>query len=144
MHIERALALNPNDADVRAISCFLHTCLGDAIEGIAYGRSAMERNPYYPDWYPWMLSAAYYDAGEYEKALETLAVVSAPNVNMRRIKAMALAQLDRLEEAKREVSEVLRLQPAFSIGQQLKMLPLKQQSTRDHFAEGMRKAGFPE
>ena len=47
-HIERSLTLNPNDADLRAICCLVYSCLGDPEKGVAFGESAMERNPFYP------------------------------------------------------------------------------------------------
>ncbi|MEM7025506.1 MAG: adenylate/guanylate cyclase domain-containing protein, partial [Pseudomonadota bacterium] len=110
-HIERSLTLNPNDADLRAICCLIYTCLGDPEKGVAFGESAMERNPFYPDWYPWMLAFGYYQIEAFEKAINVLDTSRSLNLNMRRIRAMALAQLGRADEAKKEVDRVLEERP---------------------------------
>jgi tetratricopeptide (TPR) repeat protein len=53
LHYERAIALNPNDANALAGSGLLLAGLGRAEEGIERIRKAMRINPYHPEWY-WM------------------------------------------------------------------------------------------
>jgi len=54
-----------------------------------------------------------------------------------------LAQLGHDEEAKRAVAVYCEQYPAFSIAKDLAKLNYRNDEDLDHYAEGMRKAGFP-
>jgi TolB-like protein/DNA-binding SARP family transcriptional activator len=48
---ERALELNPNDADVLTDVGYFLCYAGRAEEGLVFAKKAMELNPYHPEWY---------------------------------------------------------------------------------------------
>jgi TolB-like protein/tetratricopeptide (TPR) repeat protein len=50
-HVERALDLSPNDADVLAHAASTRAYLGDPASALALAEKAMRLNPRYPDWY---------------------------------------------------------------------------------------------
>jgi len=50
-HVDRALDLNPNDADVLAHAALCRTFAGDAAAGATLAAKAMRLNPRHPDWY---------------------------------------------------------------------------------------------
>src|SRR5690606_34474341 len=50
-HLDRALQLNPNDADFLAHISVAKSHLGDQAAGIELGETAMRLNPRHPDWY---------------------------------------------------------------------------------------------
>ena len=50
-HLERAAALNPNDADTGMTRALALALLGDAKAGVATAREAIRLNPFHPDWY---------------------------------------------------------------------------------------------
>lgn len=50
-HLERAAALNPNDADTAMIRALCLAFLGDAKEAVETARQAIRLNPFHPDWY---------------------------------------------------------------------------------------------
>src|SRR5262249_17140647 len=56
---ERAIELNPNDADILAEMGDSLTYSGEAERAIQLLRRAMRLNPLYPDWYRWHLGVAH-------------------------------------------------------------------------------------
>ncbi|HEY8517322.1 MAG TPA: hypothetical protein VIS07_17565 [Candidatus Binatia bacterium] len=65
---DRALALNPNDADVLAQAGSARGYLGDAESGVELARKAMRLHPRHPDWYVACLTVPLFAAGRYEEA----------------------------------------------------------------------------
>jgi len=54
------------------------------------------------------------------------------------------AQLGQLEEARAEAAEMLRLHPGFTVAGMVRISPLKHAKDRNHYHDGLRKAGLPE
>ena len=50
-HLDRAEALNPNDADLLIHKAMILSCQGEADRAIELAQSAIRLNPYHPDWY---------------------------------------------------------------------------------------------
>jgi TolB-like protein/Flp pilus assembly protein TadD len=141
-HFERALALNPNDANAMASSGLMLAGLGRAEEGIGRIREAMRLNPYHTEWY-WMdLGMTLYAARRYVDALEALGHRMQPGPwTLCRI-AACHAQLGRLDEARAAVAEALRQQPDLSLSKV--RLPMWTAAEAQHILDGMRRAGVPE
>ncbi len=60
----------------------------------------------------------------------------------RRLLATCYAQLGRMEEARAEAAEVLRVHPEFSLDHWAEVQPDKNPDDIEHFIEGLRKAGL--
>ena len=89
------------------------------------------------------LGIGYYLKGHYDKAIKVLEEgVSRKTdwVGNRIILAAAYAQSARLEDAKREAQEVLRLEPFFEIKNYGTVF--RNQADRDKIVQGLRKAGL--
>ena len=145
VHLERALALNPNDADGFAYMGVYLDTTGKPGEAIDCYLRAMRLNPYYPAWYLWKLGDAYYSAGQYEKALTPLKEALNRNPKLKRAHltlAVTYVQLDRIEEAGRQVEDLLSDHPDTSIKQELQW----EFATvgREQWIGALRKAGLPE
>jgi len=56
--------------------------------------------------------------------------------------AVAYSPLDRMEEARAAVSEVLKLSPNFSLEHFAKTLPYKSEAVRQAIVDALRKAGM--
>jgi adenylate cyclase len=116
---------------------------GRAEEGIQMVRRAMRLNPHHPEWYWSMLAIALYAARRYEEALDAyrrIAVWKKP-WHLARL-AACYAQLGRLDEARAQAAEVLRLDPGFRLSN-VKLFYRNPADAEASF-EGMRKAGIPE
>ncbi len=146
VHLERALKLNPNDADAYAFMGIFLQQTHKYREAFDSYRKAIRLNPYYPAWYVWKLGTAYYDARQYENAVLPLKEAINRNPKFKRAHlalAATYAQLDRIEEAGEQVEELLADHPDASLKQE------RQYETADvewleHWLEGLRKAGLPE
>lgn len=138
----RALALNPNDANVLATYGGALVALGRIEEGISHFREAMRINPFHPEWYWTSLGRVLYAARRYADAIEALKRKSQPPTWVLSRLAACYGQLGLKDEAAQVVAEILRRKPDFKIS--------KQSSAGwgpthlEHFREGMRKAGLPD
>ena len=142
LHYQRAISLNPNDANALATSGIALAWLGRADEGITRIHEAMRLNPYHPDWYWADLGMALYAARRYSDAVEAFGRSAAQGPwSLSRI-AACYAQMNRLEDAAAAVAEVLRQQPDFSVAKSRHGVwnPVE----AEHVREGLRKAGLPE
>ena len=146
VHLERSLALNPNDADAFAIMGFYREGIGRPEAAIDCYRTAMRLNPYYPAWYLWKLGDVHFGARQYEEALIPLkeALSRGPKLKRPRLTlAAAYAQLDRIEEARREVEKLFTDHPDASIEQE-RQSKFTSDEAREHWIGALRKAGLPE
>lgn len=140
-HYQRALALNPNDANVIVASGGLLAYRGHFEEAIDRVREAMRLNPYHPEWYWVNLGSVLYQAGKYADAAEAFGRVTGPGYWVHCRVAGCYAELDRMSEAKEAAANALRLRPDFSVAN----LRLRecQPAVAERIREGLRKAGLP-
>ena len=141
-HYQKAIALNPSDANAIASYGRVLVSLGRGDEGIEHLRAAIRLNPFHPDWYLLELGSAFYALRRYDDAVETLTRMNETGFWRLCYLAACLAQLGRVEEAKNTVAEPRRRRPDFSIAK-LQFSELAA-SEVEHFIDGMRKAGLPE
>ena len=143
--MERALELNPNNADILADTVWPLAYLGRADEGIANVERAMRLNPYYPEWYLWGLGSGQYFAKRYADAIATFNRMTHHNFYSRTLLAASFAQIGEAERAPAEVAAALKLDPDASLTGLAAWRPLfAKQEDFDHYVDGLRKAGLPE
>jgi TolB-like protein/cytochrome c-type biogenesis protein CcmH/NrfG len=141
-YLQRAIALNPNDANAIASFGRVLVSLGHAEKGIEHIRAAMRLNPYHPDWYLIELGSALYVTQRYAAAVEVLTRMARPGFWTLCYLAACYAQMGRMEEAANAMAEARQRRPDFSIAK-LRFSGLAAPEA-DHIIEGMRKAGLPE
>jgi adenylate cyclase len=129
---ERALELNSNDADFLVEMAEALIFVGRSKEGIAQIKKAMRINPRYPEWHLWDLSWAYYETGMYKEALATLRKMNNPPNGVHRTAAAIYVRLDRLDEARAEIVELLKKEPGFTL-ETAKPWPYKDAAQRDRY-----------
>jgi tetratricopeptide (TPR) repeat protein len=140
---ERALNLNPNDADVIAEYADALVYDGQPERSVDLLNRAMRLNPYYPDWYLWNLADAYNDLNRPDDVVATVNRMRNPSEG-RRLLAANFAHLGRLDEARVQAQEILRLHPGFTVSAWAQRPPYKNRDTLSHFVEGLRRAGLPD
>ena len=138
---QRALQLNPNDAEVIADLADTYAHSGRSEEAIELIKKAMHLNPFYPDEYLWNLGGAYYNLKQYQDAIDAVEQMNNPTEGSR-ILAASYAQLGQLDLARGYAQKILSAHPDFSLAQWSKMLPDKYPDETTHFIEGLRKAGL--
>ena len=146
VHLERALELNPNDADGFAYMAVYLESIGKPGEAIECYLKAMRLNPYYPAWYLWKLGTAYFSTKQYEMALAPLREALDRNPKMKRARlnlAASYSQLDRIEEAQEQVKKLLADHTDVSVKTESQLEHVSDENL-DLWLEALRKAGLPE
>jgi adenylate cyclase len=143
---EKAMALNPNFTDWR-FGIALNRA-GEPARAAQVIETHMRHDPFYAPSAPGVLGLARYLLREYAQALPPLrdCVSRAPDVREGHVWLAAnLAQLGRLDEARAEAAEVLRIDPKFTIdGTSRRLFLYKRSEDAEHIFDGLRKAGLPE
>jgi adenylate cyclase len=120
---------------------------GQAEEGLKWALKAMRLNPHFPEWYASQLGSVYYDARRYADAIATLeGLGDSETVWSDLYLAASHAKLGHDSEARAAIERALKIEPEATIEGWItpEKIPYKEQSYRDHFREGLHKAGLPE
>jgi TolB-like protein/Flp pilus assembly protein TadD len=141
-HYQRAVALNPNDANAICSSGRMLARRGQIQEGIDRIREAMRLNPYHPEHYWQNLGSVLHMARKYADSAEAYGRMTRPGYWVLCRLAGCYAQLGRMNEATEAVADALRLRPDFSLAK----VRLREVDTAEaqHIKDGMRRAGLPE
>ena len=144
---ERAVELNPNGAEAHACLAFI-LVFSDKIElAIKLLQRAFRLNPIPQSNFYLHLGIAYQNNGQYEKAIEMCKKALSGNPDMLSAYltlATSYTLLNRIEDARKAVEEILRIQPDFSLEYHAKTVPYKNQEKLDSYINALRKAGLAE
>jgi tetratricopeptide (TPR) repeat protein len=152
-HLLKAVELNPNDADVLAHVSFGMALVGEHRLAVETGRSALRLQPHHPDWYAGMVGIALFSARLHEEAIHTMAPAPEGFCSAPAFVAAAYAHLGRAHESTPYRTTVYRhyrnrlTRREFAEGTScltwlLGIDPFQLSADVDHYAEGLRKAGF--
>ena len=144
---ERAFALNPNFIDNRFAMALIYT--GEPAKAIEVLHANVRLDPFQPIVGSCgFLGFAHFVLKRYEEAARLFRECTShlPNSQSPHLwLACAYAELGRLDEARGEAAEVLRINPAFTIARWKRLSAVhKNPEDAEHRAEGLRKAGLPE
>ena len=145
-NVRRAIMLNPNDADCHAVFANLLVFAGHGNEALEELETAMRLNPHYPESYLQYLGRAYFTQRRYaeaEKAFERVVTVNPGWPWARLILAATRAALGKIEEAKAEMAEALKISPRITQAHVSKAWPFRNPADLDQVAEMLHKAGLP-
>jgi adenylate cyclase len=145
---ERAVALDPNDADAAMVLAEILNCadVDRAEEAIALVQKAMRLNPHYPASYLFVLGQAYGLAGRGEEAIALLKRVLTRNPD-HLAAHLALAwiykDLGREDEAREDMEALRRLEPKnVSLEEWIQRIPFKDQERLDRLASILGELGL--
>jgi adenylate cyclase len=140
---EKAVDLNPNSATAHFFLGKTLFFAGRSEESIPEYKKAIRLNPIPPNAYAWSLGLSYAYRGQYQEAITWCekAVRQEPNDLLAHIMmTVVYSWSGREEEARAEATEVLRIQPKFSLEKFAKKLANKNQEYRERFLGALRKA----
>ena len=143
---KKDLDLNPNAAAANFFMGNYLNMAGKNEEAIPFLKKAIRLNPYPPSYYYVGLGRAYNALGRVDEAVVEFkkALKRQPNDFWAHIALVSsYCQQDRMDEARAEASEVLRINPKYSIRVVKGTWPLKEEILK-RLAECFRKAGIPE
>jgi adenylate cyclase len=139
---EKALALNPNQAELLADVAVHILWLGRIDEAHDLTRKAMQLDPHPPGWYYFTVAFCQYMRGSDELALVALEQANMPGFYIYHAwRTMTLGRLGRIEEARKAAQETLRLKPGFSVEQHYRRYNLSEDILRQ-FLEGLPGTGL--
>jgi adenylate cyclase len=140
---ERALALNPLDASVRAYLGLLIAVTGEWERGCEMVESAMQLNPNCPGYFYFARCCNAYRQGRYAEVLEAVARINMPMYfHTPAMRAAALGQLGRREDAHKALQDLLALRPNFPAAAREEYSKWYDSELVEQLIEGLRKAGL--
>jgi len=140
---DRALALNPLDASVRAYLGLLIASAGEWDRGCQMVESAMRLNPNCPGYFYFAQCRNAYRLGKYEETLEGVARINMPNYfHVPALQAAALGRLGRREDAQKAVQALLALRPDFGAVARREYAKWYDPAQVEDIIDGLRKAGL--
>jgi adenylate cyclase len=155
-HFQRAMMLNPNDPDIAAFRADVLVYLGRWKEALELINTARRLNPFYPEYYDWYRALVLYSAHQYEQAVKAIKEIMNLDRWHHAYLAACLGQLGRFEEAQQEATMFINIRekelkergesvPASALDLALERADrYRNQDDREHFLDGLRKAGFPD
>jgi tetratricopeptide (TPR) repeat protein len=142
---ERAVQIAPGCADA-------YIYLGRALnfanrdrEAIDYLEKAIRMNPFPPSFYYMHLGMAHFNLRQYEQAVSALKkslAVSPRNQAARRTLILTYVEMGRMEEARVETEEMLKIEPRFTSKGIEKTVPFKDAEVIKRWVEALRKVGL--
>lgn len=142
---EKAMAIDPNYANGHVLLATLLYYAGRPAESVDRLKRAMRLNPHHPFNYSFHLGQAYFTLRRYKDAIEALEKGVESNPASERLHlwlAAALAHAGRLDDAQWEAEQVHALNPEFALSTIAKSYPFKDEADRNHFFDGLKKAGL--
>ncbi len=142
---QTAIDYDPNYANGHVLLATLLYYAGRPEEGLERIREAMQINPHHPYNYHFHLGQAYFVLKRYREAIDAFRLGLSSNPASERMRvwlAAALAQSGNLEDASWESEQIMASNPGFSIQRMEQAFPFKDPADKDHFLDGLRKAGL--
>ena len=144
---ERAVSLAPNAADSFYNLGIIVRFAGRVRDAIPMFERAIRLNPIPPASYLYQLALSYAFVGDFEKAVRLCkeALSKNPDDLVGRVTLIiAYGSLGREGDARAQVSDLLRIDPKFSLDQAAKTWPYKKEADREFVLAALRKAGLPD
>jgi adenylate cyclase len=143
-YFDRAIALNPTDVQITYSRAWWPARVGRADEALESLDAAVHRDPFPPAWFWETRAIALLVARRYEDVIQALAHMNHFHAWDHAYVAVCHAYLNRPAEARAAASEVLRLDPQFTVSRYAQIEDYTLPVDLKHLVEGMRKAGLPE
>jgi tetratricopeptide (TPR) repeat protein len=145
--LESALEFEPNGADIHAhlgLALYLADRSQEAVQVL---QKAIRLNPNPPSWYLHNLAAAYNFIENYQEAIiwgEKAVQLNPKSLLGHVVLCSIYSSAGRMEEARKEASEILKINPKYSVSQAEKTNPIKNQAVKKRYFDALRKAGLPD
>ncbi len=144
-HMERSVAINPNNQWNVADMGLVLVYVGRAEEALAWNLRARQIDPFFDQpWYWRQSGLTCMVLGRYDDALKLLARHPIRKYYIAAYMAGCHARLGDMESARTSVADCLSLKPDFSVRRWMSKEPFKLEADAVRIAESMRLAGLPD
>ena len=130
------------------VDILMHRPNGQAeAEAIAKIKESIRLTPVYPPWIVTLLAAAYRESGDIGRSISAAKHsirLSPVDLDARLILCSDYNIAGRREQAQRLVSDIVKIDPAFSIAKYAEYQPYKDKETLQRLCENLREAGLAE
>jgi adenylate cyclase len=143
--MERAIALDPNLAGGYALLAETLSRAGKSEDALRMVEQALHRKPYVADWHLNAIGTAYDQAGRAEEAVGPLKQFLShyPDILSAHLTLAAVySELGKEAEARAEATEVLRINPKFSLEVHKEREPIKDPAVLERHVAALHKAGL--
>lgn len=149
----KALELNPNDTDVLAHGAAILALVGEHALAVETGRRALRLAPHHPEWYEAFLGIALFAARLHGEAIATMtpapealcntpAFIAACHAHLGDLEACAAHRATVYRHHRRQLARGMFPRDMSCLDWLLAMDPFQRPDDLEHYAEGLRKAGF--
>jgi TolB-like protein len=143
---ERGVELEPSSGGAFNTLGMVLRYSGRPGEALASFQKTLRLEPMAPDLYFRQVALSHFMLGDCREAIAT--GDNGPrrqpdNLNSHAIMAIIYGGCGKVEDARKEAMEVLRINPKFTVDSYTAILPYRQRSDRDRLAQGLRSAGLP-
>ena len=143
-HMERAVALSPNDDLVAAEHARLLMALGRPDEGLSRAREAMRLNPFHSNWYWNIEGLCLQNAGRYQEAIDAYGRIDQPTFWVEAYLAACHAMCGSAQRAAHHRDRLLAMRPDLTMRWFRRGFPISSEAHLRRFLEGFRRAGIEE
>jgi adenylate cyclase len=145
--LERAIELNPNDAEVLTDLGLCLSYASRAKEGLKSAQKAIHINAHCPEWFLMQLGQIFFDARQYDDAVATFESLRTLETTLTRLYlAASYAALDQSGKAEEAIARVLELDPLATLEKwtSVKLAPYADPNDLAHYRKNLCKAGLPD
>jgi adenylate cyclase len=143
-HYTKAVALNPNHANIAAKFASYLSYTGRPQEALASVKRAIRLNPHHPDWYWQELGLALYLGGQYAEAIRAFNRISKLVDFDYAYLAACCVELGEIEKAKPYIEKLLHMMPDASVRYYEETSLLQHDADLKRFLNALREAGLPD
>ena len=143
-----AIEINPNESLAWLFKGTLHAFKGEGQDAISAAERALRLSPLDPTryFYDSLAASAAVSAGNYQRAIELAQRslrANCTHVSTYRALAIAQALAGDIESARGSVTQLLKLDPQFTVEEFLRRSPSSQFTVGKQYAEALQRAGLP-
>ncbi len=145
--LERAFALDPNNAEVCSYFAEALNYYGDPERSIALTEKAVRFDPLLPPHLAFPFGHSYFLLRRYDDAVSMICntIDRVPSFVVAHVfLSVVYSEIDRMPEAAAEIETVLKLVPEYTLSLADERFPHRLTETQNRLLEGLRKAGLPD
>ena len=143
---DKGIALSPNDAENHIIFARAASTVGRYQDAVRSAELAVELNPFYPKWYPFVLSRSLYANGQFGQAAEVCldGMARHPYIPTAVHCIASLARLGRTDEARAMTAQLLDLAPTMTLDRASRSWGFREARVDSLLQTDLRAGGLPE